>query len=944
MINCLHGSSTSEAANREIEMFFPVQKTVGLIKPGYSEEIVRQVIIAAKKAKFSIIASKTMTLSELQVDKMYDAHQFMPWFKNFKSYMCQSGPCFVLVMLREDAVAAWRQLIGPTDPKQAIAEAPQSLRARFGTDIMRNCLHGASHPVKANETIRELFGTDRNSGPGASTNDDHGNTIVGNKRSGGNEVTTMGNAAGVNEISINSTSVGAAMPGDKLDFVSLKGLKENYLEVAEVEKQAKSLVSAMKAERTYGEHNSDNTGKPIDQCIYEVIIYTYYRQGSKEPPNVYIILEGQNGAVTPRILLNCPLSGQYPFLTGAVDKFRIYGPDVGPIRQIMLCRNTQLTNSTNIGNVEQMIPLTQLPCFPSYWYVKIIEIIHVPTQACYVVDVDSLIGGECFDSKNLKTSSNTTNLIGSNDSDAAGGAAGSNAAGGTQASNSIGNRTSILRSTTNKNENECVYLSSVIATSAQVAAPVTESEMDMIERESINSMPGPPVKELSITEHKGILILVQTSGERKYSGTKSAARLTLLDGNKRKHVVSLEQSINSNPSPLERGQRSYFAVDLKDIRHLGKIDRIIIGQKQVRSAPAWFIDFIAIFDCRSGIDEEIYFPVYRWLDERYADRKTEITLYKNQPNSDYDYKIIDQIAKESAMKIEVITCTGWAFADAGTNASIRFVLFAGQGESTAVLDTFLEIAENNAQPFEVGSVDIFRFYIDKGSKEAVSSFQLSVEDETSDVGWFLEAIYLRINDNEEYKISVYRWLDSEAKGGNKITVNLKDYQEEFIPEDLLTYDQLYPEVPKLRLLNDLVPRKTTYLLTIHTIKRIPTTVRPSRFFAEIIGDRPAFGPEDQLRYQTSGPMELLINLEQGVLATQSISEFTLAGKPVDHPAKLRLSMRSCVKHLKDVVPLENWTIGNVLCKIGELEILFRFNQTIDPSVIRFTDAKALINF
>lgn len=48
-----------------------------------------------------------------------------------------------------DAITKWRKLIGPTNSQQAKQEAPNSLRAIFGTDGTRNACHGSDAPQTA---------------------------------------------------------------------------------------------------------------------------------------------------------------------------------------------------------------------------------------------------------------------------------------------------------------------------------------------------------------------------------------------------------------------------------------------------------------------------------------------------------------------------------------------------------------------------------------------------------------------------------------------------------------------------------------------------------------------------------------------------------------------------------------------------------------------------
>ncbi len=44
-----------------------------------------------------------------------------------------SGPVIAFELRGQNAIEGWRQLLGPTDSAAARSQAPQSIRARFGT-------------------------------------------------------------------------------------------------------------------------------------------------------------------------------------------------------------------------------------------------------------------------------------------------------------------------------------------------------------------------------------------------------------------------------------------------------------------------------------------------------------------------------------------------------------------------------------------------------------------------------------------------------------------------------------------------------------------------------------------------------------------------------------------------------------------------------------------
>ncbi|CAB1430702.1 unnamed protein product [Pleuronectes platessa] len=171
-INQLHGSRSQEEAEREIDFFFPKQRTLAVIKPDAMEEHKEKILEEIHASGFSVTQLKETVLSREVAEEFYKEHREKPFFGQLVEFMCR-GPCMMLLLTKENAVEEWRAMMGPTDPDQAKETSPNSLRARFACDILHNSVHGASNEQHAAEKIRFIFGeicteAEANSGDGQS--------------------------------------------------------------------------------------------------------------------------------------------------------------------------------------------------------------------------------------------------------------------------------------------------------------------------------------------------------------------------------------------------------------------------------------------------------------------------------------------------------------------------------------------------------------------------------------------------------------------------------------------------------------------------------------------------------------------------------------------------------------------------------------------------------
>ena len=67
--------------------------------------------------------------------------------------MCK-GPVVLLVLEKEGAIKAWRELMGATNP----ADADEgTIRKEFAVDLERNSVHGSDSPETADFEISYFF-------------------------------------------------------------------------------------------------------------------------------------------------------------------------------------------------------------------------------------------------------------------------------------------------------------------------------------------------------------------------------------------------------------------------------------------------------------------------------------------------------------------------------------------------------------------------------------------------------------------------------------------------------------------------------------------------------------------------------------------------------------------------------------------------------------------
>ncbi|XP_049685586.1 nucleoside diphosphate kinase homolog 5 isoform X1 [Accipiter gentilis] len=132
-----------------------VERTLALIKPDVidKEEEIEDLIL---RSGFLIVQKRTLQLSPEQCSNFYADQYGKVFFPNLTAYM-SSGPLVAMVLARYCAVSYWKELLGPSNSIRARRTHPHSLRAIYGTDDLRNALHGSLSISSAEREIRFMF-------------------------------------------------------------------------------------------------------------------------------------------------------------------------------------------------------------------------------------------------------------------------------------------------------------------------------------------------------------------------------------------------------------------------------------------------------------------------------------------------------------------------------------------------------------------------------------------------------------------------------------------------------------------------------------------------------------------------------------------------------------------------------------------------------------------
>jgi nucleoside-diphosphate kinase len=130
------------------------EQTLSIIKPDAVERNLDNEIKQMFKNKgFKIVKEKKIQIDKSEAEKFYKVHETKPFYNDLCSYLA-SGPIVVMVLEKENAVLANRDLMGATNPKDA---ADGTIRKKYGISIDKNSVHGSDSVNNARIEIDFFF-------------------------------------------------------------------------------------------------------------------------------------------------------------------------------------------------------------------------------------------------------------------------------------------------------------------------------------------------------------------------------------------------------------------------------------------------------------------------------------------------------------------------------------------------------------------------------------------------------------------------------------------------------------------------------------------------------------------------------------------------------------------------------------------------------------------
>ena len=130
------------------------EQTLVLVKPdGVMRQLTGRIIQILEQKGLRLAGLKMLVLDRGLAEEHYAEHRGKPFFSGMVDFIV-SGPVVAMVWEGPGAVKAVRDLMGATNPREAL---PGTIRGSYAVDITRNLVHGSDSPASAAREIGLFF-------------------------------------------------------------------------------------------------------------------------------------------------------------------------------------------------------------------------------------------------------------------------------------------------------------------------------------------------------------------------------------------------------------------------------------------------------------------------------------------------------------------------------------------------------------------------------------------------------------------------------------------------------------------------------------------------------------------------------------------------------------------------------------------------------------------
>ncbi|ASN84634.1 nucleoside-diphosphate kinase [Pectobacterium versatile] len=134
-----------------------IERTFSIVKPNaVAKNAIGAIYARFESAGFTIVAAKMLRLNREQAEGFYAEHKGKPFFDGLVEFM-MSGPIMVQALEGENAVQRNRDIMGATNPANALAG---TLRADYADSFTANAVHGSDSIESAQREIAYFFSDD----------------------------------------------------------------------------------------------------------------------------------------------------------------------------------------------------------------------------------------------------------------------------------------------------------------------------------------------------------------------------------------------------------------------------------------------------------------------------------------------------------------------------------------------------------------------------------------------------------------------------------------------------------------------------------------------------------------------------------------------------------------------------------------------------------------